>query len=99
MWLILLLTFLGLNRIGAATPAPDQTHLSVQPVVQHHRLGPVELTLHADRQTLGLADRLRLTLAVEAPVEITITLPEGTDKLGPFLVLNQSPSTSQRTAP
>jgi hypothetical protein len=68
-------------------------------VVQHHRLGSVELTLQADRQTMGLTDRLHVTLALEAPVEITVTLPELTDRLGPFLVLHQTPSSSQPTAP
>lgn len=99
MWLILLLTCLGLTRLSVAAPASDQASVPVQPVVQHHRLGPVELTLQADRQTMGLADRLHVTLAVEAPVEMSVTLPELADRIGPFLVLHQTPSAPQPTVP
>ena len=59
---------------------------------QHKVREGVRMTLEADRQIMGVADRLRLTLSVEAPTDITVTLPETTDMLGPFRVQSQTPT-------
>jgi len=59
------------------------------PMGQRKSLGAVRLTLTTDRQSIGLADTLRLTLAVEAPPEVRLTLPEVTKTLGPFEVVQQ----------
>jgi hypothetical protein len=48
--------------------------------------GAIRLTLTTDRQTMGLADRLHLTLAVAAPPDIALTFPEALQQLGPFRV-------------
>jgi hypothetical protein len=68
-------------------------------VTQQHRLGVVEVSLQADRQTLGIAERLHLTLSVDAPSDTTVTLPPATAKLGPFTVLRQDPSGPLPSAP
>ena len=60
---------------------------SAPPIEQHKSLGAVRLTLTADRQSIGLAETLRLTLSVEAPAEVRLTLPEVTRTLGPFEVV------------
>jgi hypothetical protein len=99
MRLILLLTLLSISGLVAGEPSPDQPLSPAVPVTQQQRLGAVEVTLRADRQTLGIAERLRLTLSVEAPTEMTITLPPTGNKLGPFLVLQQNPSGPLPSAP
>lgn len=99
MWLVFLLTLLGIIGLGAGAPSPDQPLPTAKPVTQYYRLGPVEVTLRADRQTIGIAERLRLTLSVEAPLDMTITLPQTGDKLGPFIVLRQHPNGPLPSAP
>jgi hypothetical protein len=100
MWrVLLLLTLLGLTGRGAGAPAPDQPLPATAPVTQQHRLGAVEVSLQADRQTLGIAERLHLHLSVEAPSDMTVTLPPATAKLGPFIVLRQDPSGPLPSAP
>ena len=37
--------------------------------------GPLRIELSADRAAIGLADRLQLTLTVEAPTGTEVTLP------------------------
>lgn len=64
-------------RAQPALPAPEQ----------HKSRGAVHLTLTADRQRMGLAETLRLTLTVAAPAEGHLTLPEVTKTLGPFAVV------------
>lgn len=54
--------------------------------------GPLHITLTADRPTLGLADRLQLTLTVEAPTGTEVILPESTEQLGTFTVEGQTPT-------
>jgi hypothetical protein len=61
--------------------------------------GPVQLTLTADRSTLGLADRLKLTLTVEAPTGTEVTLPTKAEQLGTFTVRDQTPSGPTAIAP
>lgn len=60
-----------------------------QPVEQEKTLGPVRLRLVPDRQQMGLADTLTLTLTVVAPPGVGITLPEVPTRLGPFEVTRQ----------
>jgi BatD DUF11 like domain len=59
------------------------------PVEQHKSLGAVRLRLATDRQSIGVADTLRLTLLVEAPSEARLTLPDVSKTLGPFEVVQQ----------
>jgi hypothetical protein len=66
---------------------------------QQKALDGVRMTLEADRQTIGVADRLRLTLSVEAPTDITVTLPEAVHTLGPFRVQSQTPTGPLPSAP
>lgn len=74
---------------GHPASAQQSSAAPTPPVAQHKSLGAVRLTLTADRQSLGLAETLRLTLAVEAPPEVRLTLPEVTQRLGPFEVVQQ----------
>jgi hypothetical protein len=70
-----------------AAPAPASQATAVQPVEQQKSLGAVRLTLMADRPSMGLADILTLTLTIEAPPEVRITLPDVPKTLGPFEVV------------
>ena len=54
--------------------------------------GPLRIELSADRAAIGLADRLQLTLTVEAPAGTEVTLPEAAKELGAFAVRRQTPS-------
>lgn len=54
--------------------------------------GPLRVALTADRTTLGLADRLQLTLTVEAPTGTEVTLPEAAKQIGTFTVRGQTPT-------
>jgi hypothetical protein len=49
------------------------------------------LTLRTDRQSMGMADWLRLTLSVEAPSEMVVVFPRLGGTLGPFTVYKQQP--------
>ncbi len=60
------------------------------PVRQEVALGPVRVTLEADRRTMPIDGRLQLSLRVEAPAGTVVTLPEVADKLGPFVVASQT---------
>ncbi|MGQ4808995.1 hypothetical protein NKDENANG_02390 [Candidatus Entotheonellaceae bacterium PAL068K] len=87
-WCLMLVTLPGVAATTVAAPVPDRPYPShMQPLVQHKTLEAVHVTLTADRQTMGIADRLRLRLSIEAPVDTRMTLPEVTDRLGPFTVL------------
>lgn len=84
---------------AVAQSSNQPQHTAAQPVIQSTSLGAVQLTLSTDRQTMGIADRLRLTLSVEAPAEMAVSFPPIDDKLGPFTVWNQNATKPQTTAP
>jgi len=52
-------------------------------------LNAVRVTLEADRDTISVTERVRLTLTVEAPPQVLITFPEMPETLGPFTVLGR----------
>lgn len=52
-------------------------------------LNSVRVTLEADRDTISVTERVRLTLTVEAPPQVLITFPEVPETLGPFTVLGR----------
>jgi hypothetical protein len=70
-----------------------------QPLVQRKQHAEVHLKLAADRTSIGLADRLRLTLSVEAPPGTEITMPPDIRQLGPFTVLRQTAPAPRTVAP
>jgi hypothetical protein len=87
---LLLLSGIGHTASLSAAPAPAHQASPIPPVEQHKTLRTVLLTLTADRPSMGLTDTLTLTLTVEAPPEVRVTLPEVTTKtLGPFEVIQQ----------
>lgn len=92
---------IGLVVVGVMLVAAVQTVAQTQnpAPVQQKALDGVRMTLETDRQTIGVADRLRLTLSVEAPTDITVTLPEVVHTLGPFRVQNQTPTGPLPSAP
>ena len=100
-WCLTLLALSGIATTYVVAQAPERSQPSTaQPLIQSTHLDAVQLTLTADRQTMGVADRLRLRLSVEAPVDTHITLPKVTDRLGAFTVLQHrstgpTPVTSQ----
>jgi hypothetical protein len=59
----------------------------------------VRLTLTTDRQTMGLADRLQLTLAVEAPPDVVIAFPDAIQQPGTFRVRSHRTHGPQVIAP
>ena len=70
-------------RAGEAAPAPA-------PIREVQSQGAVRVTLEADRRTMPIDGHLRLTLTVDAPAHAVVTLPEISDRLGPFLVASQT---------
>ncbi len=80
----------------AAAPSPSNP-TAAQPLVQRKNLGAVLLTLSADRQTMGFADRLRLSLGVETPPEMAVIFPRVGGSLGPFTVRSQRLIDPQKT--
>jgi hypothetical protein len=80
----------------AAAPSPSNP-TAAQPLVQRKKLGAVLLTLSTDRQTMGLADRLRLSLGVETPPEMAVIFPRVDGPLGPFTVRGQRLIDPQKT--
>ncbi|MGE3536276.1 MAG: BatD family protein [Candidatus Tectimicrobiota bacterium] len=80
--------FLLLGILPCRLAAQDTTRPG-QPEGQHKTLGPVHLRLVPDRQQMGLAEMLRLTLTVNAPPGFRVTLPELSHTLGPFTVSSQ----------
>jgi len=85
---------LGRVAVGVVLAAAMQVVAQTQnpAPTQQKALDGVRMTLEADRQIIGVADHLRLTLSVEAPTEITVTLPEVVNTLGPFRVQSQTPT-------
>jgi hypothetical protein len=86
---LVLLSVTVMNAVGQSSDQP--LPFPAQALPQHKSLGAVQLRLETDRQTMGITDRLRLTLSVEAPSSLVITFPQVADKLGPFIVLSQNP--------
>jgi BatD DUF11 like domain len=98
LWLVFLGAWLGACAMANAAPSSAQSRASpAQPLTQHQSLGKVRLTLSADRQSMGIADWLRLTLAVEAPSEMVVVFPRMGGTLGPFTVYKQRPIALLRT--
>lgn len=86
--------------VAMALPASPQASFPPdRPVVQQKRHGAVRLTLTTDRASLGLAERLRLTLSAEAPSGTELTMPPQTERLGAFTVLRQTASEPATVAP
>ena len=54
---------------------------------RHASLETVRLTLTADQASMGLTDTLKLTMTIEAPPEVRITLPDVPKTLGPFTIV------------
>ena len=54
------------------------------------RQGPAEITTSIDRSTAQIAERIRLTLSVLVPQEVTVSFPEQPATLGPFDVVGVS---------
>ena len=71
------------THAGDASPAPA-------PIREVQSQGPVRVTLEVDRRTMPIDGHLRLTLTVDAPAHAVVTLPDVTDRLGPFLVASQT---------
>ena len=69
--------------------SPDQP---APAVIQERSEGRVRLTLAADRQSMPIDGRVRLTLTVEAPNRASVALPEIGATLGPFVVAGQNAS-------
>ena len=84
---VLLLSGIGHGAFPDAAPAPVSQAAPIQPVEQHTSLGAVHLRLTADRPSMGLTDTLKLTLSIEAPPEVRLTLPDVAKTLGPFEVV------------
>lgn len=85
--------------VGAVRATPSTLSSSTQSGLPDDLAGTIHLSLQADRQVIGIADRLQVTLSAEAPAAVNVTLPAVASSLGPFTVLRQSPVASSRIAP
>ena len=83
---------LGLIALLLVSPVASQDAAPPASKTVTQTAGPLRISLSADRATLGLADRLQLTLTVEAPTGTEVTLPETAEQLGAFTVRRQTPS-------
>jgi hypothetical protein len=84
---------LGLIGLLTAVPARSQdTVTAPKAKTVEQTVGPVHVALTANRTTLGLADRLQLTLTVEAPTGTEVTLPKAGEALGTFTIQGQTPT-------
>jgi hypothetical protein len=79
---------MALGRLAAAGRASGAD--GPAPLRQQARLGPVRVTLEADRRTMPIDGQLHLSLVVEAPAGTTVTAPATADQLGPFVVASQT---------
>lgn len=50
--------------------------------------GPVDVTIHVDRTSAQIADKIRLTLTVQSPDGVQIYLPPPVERLGEFDVIS-----------
>ena len=87
--------WLGAAWLAAALVAPPSAAVRAEdagsaPIRQEQSQGSVRVTLEADRRTMPIDGHLRLTLVVEAPGHAMVTLPDITDRLGPFVVASQT---------
>jgi hypothetical protein len=79
--------------VGAMPSSPAPT------ISQDNLLSAIRLNLQADRRTISMTDRLRVTLSVEAPTAVDVSLPQVESPLGPFTVLRQEAAAPTSTAP
>ena len=86
-----------LAALGARGGQAQEAAPGTAPLRQEVTLGPVRLTLEADRATMPIDGELRLSLLVEAPAGTVVTLPEVGDKLGAFVVASQTAQALDRT--
>ena len=84
------LAALCIGVLGALLEPARAQDAAAEPIVQEHRLGPIRLTLEADRRTMPIDGDLRLTLLVEAPARSVLGFPEVAAHLGPFVVENHT---------
>ena len=87
---IVRLVFLVCLTVLLASPAAAQeSGAAVEESLEQHVVeGDVIVTLAGDRRSMGMADQLRLTLSVIAPLDVNVIFPEVFDRLGPFQVNN-----------
>ncbi len=93
----LVLAYASPYALAQVTSSP--TPGARQPLSQHKAQDNVRITLETDRQTIGIADRLRLTLSVDAPLDTQVVLPKITDTLGPFTVHKHVQTGPEATTP
>ncbi|WP_089936088.1 BatD family protein [Candidatus Entotheonella palauensis] len=86
----MLLSLIGLFIVAAGPVRGQDTVAAPEAKTVTQTTGPLHVTLTADRTTLGLADRLQLTLTVEAPTGTEVILPEAAEQLGTFTVEGQT---------
>jgi hypothetical protein len=86
----ILLSLIGL--LSAVSVRSQDTVTVPEAKTVEQTVGPIHVALTTNRTTLGLADRLQLTLMVEAPTGTEVTLPEIAEALGTFTIQAQTPT-------
>ncbi len=81
---------LALGLLAAGAGQAGSAAAGSEPLRQQVQLGPVRVTLEADRRTMPIDGQLHLSLTVEAPAGTAVTPPATADKLGPFVIASQS---------
>ena len=72
---------------GEGTPEPNaNTDAEVHPIVKTAELGPVKMTVTADRNRITIAERLRLTIEVFAEDGVDIEMDDAGEKLDEFQI-------------
>ena len=74
--------------LASPTAAQEPGAAVEESLEQHVVVGDVIVSLAGDRRSMGMADQLRLTLSVTAPLDKNVIFPEVFDRLGPFQVNN-----------
>ncbi|QDU99101.1 DUF4381 family protein [Lignipirellula cremea] len=78
--------------------APSDNPNTTTPLTASRQGGPVELTVAIDKATAQIAEPITLTLTVQAPEQVTVSLPPQPATLGPFTVLHVSDALDLPTA-
>lgn len=78
--------FIPLVGCGTRSDSAANKGVALRPVEQKARRGPVEMLVRADRDKVGVAEKLRLTVEVRTSDDVDVEMPKPPDKLGEFQV-------------
>lgn len=83
---VLLLTALGAAGCDKTSPTAERSEAPQQPVEQVVTRGPLEMRVSVDRDHITIADKLQLTIEVQAEDGIDVEMPQFAEKLDEFTI-------------